>query len=128
MSDTFVASENMGSSLFVNILSADPHTVELCDAGDLAFGVTMEGSNAAPIPGITQYAAATGESLTVYTIGDTCEVICGAAVNAGAYVKPDAAAKAVAASSTNPYSGIALNTTTAAGQKLKIKLEHGTTP
>ena len=127
MSETLVASENMGVSLFVNIVSGAPYTVELCDAGDVAYGVTQEGTNKAPIPGVTGYAAETNESLKVYTIGDVCPVIADTTIAAGDYLKPSVDAQATPCSSADKYSAIALNDA-AAGERVKARIEHGTAP
>jgi predicted transcriptional regulator len=127
MSETLVASENIGVSLFVNIVSGTPFTVELCDAGDLAYGVSQEGTNKAPIPGVTGYAAETNESLKVYTIGDVCTVIADATIAAGDLIKPSTDAQAAVCSSADKYSAIALNDA-AAGERVKVRLEHGVAP
>lgn len=127
MSETLTASENIAVSVFVNILSNDNYTVEVCDAGDLAFGVSQEGTNKGPIPGVTGYAAETGESLKVYTIGDTCVITADATITAGAYLKPSADGEATPATTGQAYSAIALNDA-AAGERVKAKLEHGVTP
>jgi hypothetical protein len=113
---SFQAAEDIGSSLFVVVSGV--HTVSVAGAGEAVYGVSHEGSREAPIPGVTPLAAATGESVLVYGPGDNCEVLCGAAVAAGAFVKSDAAGKAVTAGSENYY-GQAINATSAADQKLK---------
>lgn len=123
---SFVASGSIGPSLFVKI--AGVHTVAVAGAGDAAYGVSHQGTREAPIPGVTPLHAADGEGCMVYGPGDNCEVLCGAAVAAGAFVKVDAAAKAVTAASTNHYYGQAINTTTAADQLLKVTLIRGVAP
>lgn len=120
---SFVAGVDIGPSLFLKISGV--HKVAVAGVGDPAYGVSHEGTREAPIPGITPLHAAAGESVTVYGPNDNCEVLCGAAVTAGAFVKPDANGKAVTASATDPYYAQAINTTTGADQKLKITLVRG---
>lgn len=120
---SFRASANINTSRFVKI--SGPHTVAQCVANEQAYGVSHEGTQEAPIPGVTPLAASSGESCLVYGPGDNCEVECGAAVTAGAFVKPDANGRAITASANDKYSGQAINSTGAANQKLKITLVRG---
>lgn len=125
----YVASEDIGVSLFVNILASTDHQIEVCDAGDVAIGVSDYAPQDPVLPGASLGpAATTGNPCRVFGLGETCEVLAGASLNAGAYLKPDAAGKAVACSSSDKYSAIARSGAGAANQLVKIIIEHGVTP
>lgn len=93
---SYVAGEDVGSSLIVKASTAANHTVLKAGFGELPVGVTHEGSREAPIPGVTPYAALSGESVRVYGLGETCEVEVGSGVvvTAGYPVMADANSKA----------------------------------
>lgn len=126
---SYVASEDLGVSLFVRIKPGTDHQVELCAAGQVADGVTHEGPREAQIPGIsTMLAAKTGESTRIYGVGESCEVLAGAAVSAGDKLKPDANAKAIPAVAGDQYSAVARAGVAAADERVQIYLEQGTIP
>jgi len=125
-SRSFVAGADIEPSRFVKISAA--HTVVKAGADEAVYGVSHEGTREAPIPGVSPLTASTGEPVLVYGPGENCEVDCGAAVAAGAFVKSNAAAKAVTAGDGDEYYAQAVSATTAADQKLKITLVRGTIP
>jgi len=128
---SFMASENIGSSLFVNlkkVSGVNQAQLEVSHADEQAYGVSHQGSREAPIPGVTPIAAAAGESCVVYGIGDPCEVLCGEASNAGDYLKPNADGKAIVCSEGDLYSAQAVSTTSAANQAVKVTVMRGVTP
>lgn len=121
---SYIAGEDIGPSLFVFPTNSTDNTVEVAGAGVQACGVSGEYTREAPIPGITPLHAATGEPCQVYGLGDVCEVIAGGAIDAGDFLKPDAAGEAIAAVSTDEYSARAL-TDAADGEKCKVQIVHG---
>jgi hypothetical protein len=126
---SYVASEDIPVSVFVNILLNNDHEIEVCDAGDLAIGVSDYAPQDPVLPGGSLGpAATTGNACRVFGLGDTCEVLAGGAVQAGQYLKPDAAGKAVACSSNDKYSAIARAGAGAANQLVKVILEQGVAP
>jgi len=126
---SYVASEDIGVSLFVNIVAGSDHKIEACDAGDIAIGVTAEYPQDAVLPGAAiGPAVLSGHSCRVYGLGESCEVLAGGTVNAGDYLKPDANAKAVVCISGDEYSAIARAGGSVAGGRVKITIEHGTAP
>lgn len=123
---SFKAAEDIGPSLFVRV--SGNREVSLCDAGDLAIGVSQEGTREAPIPGVTTpLAAAQGEPIHVYTMSEPCEVVAGGSIDAGDYLKPNADAQAVVASEGDTYSAVALSDASS-GEKVKVQVQGGVTP
>lgn len=118
---SFLAGEDIGPSLFVRPQAGTDNTILLCDAGDVATGVSHEGTREAPIPGVTPLAAAEGESCQIYGADEPCEVIAGAAIEAGDRLKPDVNSKAVPAEDSEAASAIA-RTDAAAGEKVKVMI------
>ena len=128
---SFMASEDIGSSLFVSLVKSsgvNQAEIAVSDADEVAYGVSHEGSREAPIPGVVPLAAVAGESCVVYGLGDPCEVLCAEAVNAGNYLKPNSAGKAVVAAEGEQYSAQAVSTTGAANQKVKVTVMRGIVP
>ncbi len=128
---SFTAYADVGSSLFVKVIKAsgvNQGQIDLAGADGAAYGVTHEGSEQAPIPGVTPLAASAGYSCMVYGPGDNCEVICAEAINAGDFLKSDSASKAVVAFEGERYFAQAMSSTTATGQKVKVTLIRGTVP
>lgn len=127
-SPAYVASENIGVALFVNILSGTDHQIEVCDAGDIAIGVSANYPQSAVLPGESMGpAAVSGSSCRVFGLGEMCEVTAGGSISAGAYLKPDADGKAVTCSSTNPYSAIA-RAGASSGEMCQVVIRHGVAP
>lgn len=122
---SFLAGEDLAPSIFIKLESGEDNTIVKCGAGDQATGVTAEHTREAPIPGVTPLAAADGESVQVYGLGEPCEITVGATpVTAGAYLKPDANGLAIPAVATDKYSAQA-RTGAAAGEKVKAILKSG---
>ena len=128
---SFVASESIPVSVFVNVLSSSSvnRQVEVCDAGDLAIGISAEYPEDPVLPGASIGAHATaGNPVKVYGEGQECLVKAGGTFNSGAYLKPDGSGYAVSASSTNAYSAIALEESEASGELVKVLVTRGVTP
>lgn len=125
---SYVASEDIAVSVFVNILANTDFQVEVCDAGDVAIGVSDYAPQDPVLPGGSLGpAATTGNPVRVFGLGETCEVLAGGTIQAGQYLKPDANGKAVACSSADKFSAIA-RSGGASGELVKVILELGTTP
>jgi hypothetical protein len=125
---SYVASENIPVSVFVNILVNNDYKIEVCDAGDVAIGVSDYAPQDPVLPGgSVGPAATTGEYCRVFGMGETCEVVAGGTIQAGQYLKPDANGAAVACSSNDRYSAVA-RAGASSGQLCKVILEHGQTP
>lgn len=71
--------------------------------------------------GVSRFAAALGEKLTVDVIG-TAVVEAGAAVAFGATIKPDASGRAITWASSGAKVALSLDTATAAGQLIEVLL------
>jgi len=129
-SPSYVASEDILPSRFVKILYGTDHQIAACDAGDVADGVTHESTMDAALPGVLAAnlpAVKQGTSCRIYGLGESCEIEAGGTIVAGAYLKPDADGKAVAASATDEYSAKA-RAGAAAGEKVQVYIERGVTP
>lgn len=124
---SFLFGADTGPSLFVKLKAGTDHTVIPCVANDRAYGVSYEGTRQAPIPDVTPLAAKTGESAGVYGPGEPCEIIAGATIAAGDYLKPDANARAIPTATGNAYSAIAVSGA-AAGEKVKVTIQAGISP
>lgn len=127
---SYVANGNIPVSCFVKLVAGTDHRIELAGAGTIAIGVAHEGPMDAMIPPYTndatpQYAAIAGTACRVYGPGESCEVIAGAIIGAGAFLKPNASGHAIVAAAGESYSAIARAGATAIGQKLQVIIEHG---
>src|SRR5262249_37083822 len=94
---------------FVKFDPADGKVLQ-CGLGDLPVGISQEGTRKSPYldAAVPQRAAAAGEPLAVYTIGERAILEVGAvAVTPGTRLKPDASGKgiAVVSPSTDAYGG-----------------------
>ena len=109
---TGVAAGNVSPSCFVK-KTANDYEFDLAGANDPIFGITQDGTNKAPIPGVTsQYAAEAGESCRVHKPGERCLLKLGGTVSAGDRIKSDSSGNGVsiATSGTTPqrYGAVAL--------------------
>lgn len=69
----WVASGNIRPSRFVSQPLGTGFTVEEANANDKrAIGISMEGTEAAPVPNASVYAATDGHNLKVYGVGEVC--------------------------------------------------------
>ena len=120
-SPNFIASGNIKPSRFVKITG--DMTVAVCGSADVCFGVSQEGANSAPISdlGVTEYAASDGQNLRVFGPGEVCNIVAGAAVAAGAELRPDADGRgvAMAGAGNETVGAIALEAAGGAGQKIR---------
>ena len=129
-SPSYVASEDILPAKFVNIVAGTDHQIEACDADDVADGVIHESTQDAALPGVAAAdlpAANSGTSCRVYGLGESCEVEAGGTIAAGDYLKPDADANAVAATTGDEYSAKA-RAGAADGEKCQVYIERGVTP
>jgi len=119
---SFRAGGNIAPSRFVS-LSGENIVVQAGDNAEV-IGAAQEGSNKAPLRDYvsTLYAAETGQSLEVYSSGELCLVEAGAAIAAGNLLKSDSQGRAVPVATSGTtiqnYGAVALQSATAAGQKV----------
>jgi hypothetical protein len=122
---SYVAGEAIEAS---RILKQDPSYDHQClkaTLGSTPIGVSHEGTDDAPIPGASAYAAHLGYSCKVYGPTETCEIAVGSlAIAAGDHVAPDANSKAQPAVHGFPYVGKAL-AAGAASAKVRVQVEIG---
>jgi len=121
---SFRAGGNITVSRFVTLASTGM-VVQSGDNHDI-IGVAFEGTQRAPLQDMvtTVFAAETGQSVAVYSVGEVCLVEAGAAISAGALLRSDAQGRAVPIATTGTtiqnYGAIALEPATAAGQKIRV--------
>lgn len=119
------ASGNINPSRFVKKSGA--YTVAQCGAGEVAFGISQEGSFDTPIPGNSTLAAASGDPVRVYGEEENCLLDAGATVADGAFVKSDANGKGVTAGAGERFYAIAERGGDA-DEKMQVVFRTGTVP
>lgn len=88
------ANGNIYPSRFVKLDTSVNNAVIQAGAGDLTFGVSQEGFRDAPIPlNTTGYAAQAGDTMKVFTVGQTCRLLLAATVSTERRLKSDADGK-----------------------------------
>ena len=110
-----MANGNILPSSFVKLdpTSAMPAVLQATANTDILFGIAKESAKDPPIPQLsgTQYAAAAGDNLRVYQVGDDCMLTVGSGgLTAGDRVTADASGYGVTASGTAVVGAIALMT------------------
>lgn len=127
--NSYVATVDIPVSVFVRRTPGSDFGMQPCVAGeDADIGVSHEGTQLTQLPGDTgpAIAAQTGTSCKTYGPDETCEVIAGAAINAGDKLAPDANGHAVVAAANAKYSAIANVSVANAGEKVLVTLQRGT--
>ena len=125
------ASGNIICSRLVSLTSAADFTFIQATANLEAFGVAYEGSNYPPLSDLvsTNYAASDGEEFRIYGPGTECLVEAGNTITRGVKCKSDSVGRAipieVAGATRQYYAGWALESATAAGQKVRFWVQPG---
>lgn len=122
-SQNYIARADIPPAKFVKQDGSDNGVVP-CVADDIAVGISYEGSREAPIPSVTPLQAIDGEPCGVYTETWSCEIVAGAAIVSGEYLKPDANADAVPAAAGDQYSARA-RSNAAPGERVRVVVERG---
>ena len=128
MSQGFVANANVSPSTIVkyDTSSTAPRVIQAAAATDVMIGVAQAGTHQTPLTGLDDgYAATAGLNLTVFTVGDLCQVIVGAAVSAGDRLTSDSSGRAITASAGNYVVGYAEQAATAANQFIQMRVQPG---
>ncbi|GAB6165613.1 hypothetical protein JCM19992_16130 [Thermostilla marina] len=118
-----VAAGDIRPCRFVKI--AAQHKAAECDANELPIGVSQQGTDKPEIENLSSatLAAAAGESLQIYSVGDVCLLEAGATINAGDRLKSDADGKGVPIATTGTalqnYGAVALQDG-AAGELVRV--------
>lgn len=114
--ETYIANGAMANQYRFVVVTAE-YTVGYAGAGAIAFGINID------------TAAAAGDGIAVAKPGDgTCKLVAGAAVAAGAVLKPDASARGITAATGQAYSARAIEAASAAGEIIEVSQEHGIAP
>lgn len=129
MSMSLMPSGNIAPSRFVKLDASKVGGYGLqAGAGDVVFGVSEPGVRQPPIAGFDDGFAGIADSnaICVYTEKDECWLECGAAVTYGDFLKSDTNGKGITASADGDYYGAqALQTSTAAGQLVRVLVKSG---
>lgn len=126
----FKASANIRPSRFVKRSGAN--TVSECGAGQQMIGISGEASGYAPLPSQTEYAAASGDPVTIYLVGDGLQedrpvllVLGSGGATQGALLKSDSAGAGVAvASDKDCYGALALESGSE-GEAIRVRVLFG---
>ena len=123
-----VAGGNISPHRFVKPSTTADHTVLQAGAGEKVVGISQRGTRNVPYSSLDDgYAAIAGESLRVYSTGETCLVECGGTVTPGDRLKADSNGKAVVASSGDEYGAIAGQAGTS-GKLVEVYVDLGKIP
>lgn len=114
---TYVANGAMANRFRFVVITAD-YTVGYAGAGVYAFGVNLD----------TADASGRGVAIVTQGSGPTVKLTIGAAVAAGALLKPDAAAKGITAASTERASARAIQAGGADGDLIEVELVNMIVP
>ena len=126
MSDSFSlkAGGDIRPSRFISI--SGNYTVSESNAGSVVFGVSHDSTKAAPADGLANANhAEADDTVSYYKLGDSCLLTAGAAVAAGAFLKPDADGRGVTASTADDLAGaVALEAAGAAGELIRVQIQN----
>ena len=128
MPASYFANGDIYPCRFVKLDPADGKVVQ-CLAGDLPIGISQEGTRRSPYLETLGRAAAVGEQLAVYTLGERALLQVNAAVTPETRLKADANGMGipVASPSIDAYGGIALFNG-AAGKLIETLVDPGNMP
>jgi hypothetical protein len=121
----FLAGGTINPSRFMKHSTSANHTLLESDANEPVIGISSEAAQDAPIPGAGADAAASGEALKGYFLGDVCPLELGGDVVAGDYLKSDADGKGVAAATTGTtmqHVGAIALSAGASGNKILVQI------
>ena len=128
MSQGFVANGNISPCTLVkyDTTSTPPRVIQCSANSDVSIGVAQAGTHQTPLAGLDDgYAATAGLNLTVFTVGDLCQVIIGAAVSAGDRLTSDGSGRAITASAGQYVVGYAEEAGTAVNQFIQMRVQPG---
>ena len=111
-------------SRFVTLSAAADFTAEQSAAGEKPLGVSQEWSRLTPLTGAATYAAANGQEVSVYSLGQVCYLAAGTGIARGDLLKPDADGKALKAGTSDKYGAIALESGVS-GQLIRVQVREG---
>ena len=126
----FKASANIGPSRFVKRSGAN--TVATFGAGEKMLGISGEASGYAPLPSQTEYAAASGDPVTIYMVGDGLQedrpillILGSGGATQGDLLKSDASGGGVAVASNNDIYGALALESGSAGEAIRVRTLFG---
>lgn len=125
----YVAGGNIYPCRFIKEASTAPFTVVQATANSRICGISTEGTTVVAIKGVTDdsciYAATEGLPVSYFGEHDECLLQVAEQVTPGTYLVSDADGMGVAAASGSSTIGaVALEPSTAAGQKIRVRVEY----
>lgn len=127
---SFKASANISPSRFIKRSGAN--TVATCGAGERMIGISAEYSAYAPLPGQTEYAAASGDVCSFVMVGDGLQedrpvllVLGSGGATQGNLLKSDASGGGVVASTDKDCYGALALESGSAGEAIRVRLLFG---
>lgn len=131
MPRTFIAGGNIRVCRFVEPGAntdgtTDFKVTEANGANDKIWGIAQEGTRAAPLDGVTAYAAIDGDSLEVFMPGEECLLEIGGTVADGAYLASTNAGLGDTATADQTYGARALEAGVS-GDRIRVRVMHGST-
>lgn len=131
MPRTFISGGNIRVCRFVepgaNTDGTTDFTVtEANGANDKVWGIAQGGTRAAPLDGVTAYAAISGDPIEVFMPGEECLLELGGTVADGAYLATTNAGLGVTASTDETYCARALEAGIS-GDRIRVRVMHGST-
>lgn len=111
----FIAGGTINPATFVKVSTAADNTVLAAGAGEWTIGIATPSQKLAPIPSNSStYAATTGDAVTVFGLGDICNLQAGTAGwTRGAKLASDASGNGVAATTGDYVGAVALESASA---------------
>lgn len=125
MSRSYMCSGSVAPSRFVKQDTASPGFVNAAGAGEKPVGISQPGTRQPPLSGLDDgYAGVSGVNLIeVAEAEDECWLETGGAVTNGDYLKPSTNGVGITASSADEiYGAIALESATASGQLIRVRV------
>jgi hypothetical protein len=128
MPASYFANGDIYPARFVKLDPADGKVVQ-CLAGDLPFGISQEGTRRSPYLDATGRAAAAGDQLAVYTLGERAILQVNATVTPQTRLKADANGMGipVVSPSTDAFGGYC-QWNGAAGKLVEVLIDPGNMP
>lgn len=123
---SLVAGGAIEAASFIKLSAAADYTALQAGSNERTFGITVDAAQAAPIPGASNDAAASGDLFRYFSVGDECLLQLGGTVTRGDMVISDASGFGVTAgayaSATPQYVGAEAMESGVSGDKIRVRV------